>query len=389
MLNKIASNPELSRGRLFNEQSDKHRNCFQRDRDRVIHSAAFRRLAYKTQVFVNHEGDHYRTRLTHSLEVAQIARTISNNLGLCTDLVETLALSHDIGHPPFGHAGEDALNQMMVDYGGFDHNAQTIRILTNLERNYSSFDGLNLTWESLEGIAKHNGPLIGKYGDKNKKIHSIITSYNNKHDLCLDKFPSLEAQIASVSDDIAYNNHDIEDGCRAGLIKIEDFLDIKLIRDVLAEVQKNYGPLPDQKLVFAITRKIINLMVEDVLKATTQKISDLNIKSSEDIRNCDQMIGNFSEEFLIFNQQIKQILQAKVYNHYKINKMTNKAKRIVKELFKIFMNDPRCLPTEWQILIPTKVEEAFKANVICDFIAGMTDRYVIKEYRTFFDISQD
>ena len=388
MLNKLATLAKDSKGRLYADELSTVSNCFQRDRDRIINSGAFRRLAYKTQVFVNHIGDHYRTRLTHSLEVAQIARTIASSMGLCEDLAETLALSHDIGHPPFGHAGEDALDLCMKNYGGFDHNAQTIKIITKLEKRYADYDGLNLTWETLEGIAKHNGPLTGRYSNTGKKPHSIITEYNTLNDLELDKFPSVEAQVASFSDDIAYNNHDLEDGCRAGLISIDELKSIDFLWEMVRYVEKKHGSLPLQRLIFEATRYMKQNMIADLIKTTMNRVRELGISNISDIRNCDQMVVSMSETYRIYNVQIKNLLSKEVYNHYRVNKMTNKARRIIRELFSIFMHDPDCLPTEWRMQFDDN-NEPLKASVICDYIAGMTDRFVIKEYQSFFDLSQN
>lgn len=388
MLSKIAAHSKNSRGRLYEDDLTTVSNCFQRDRDRIINSGAFRRLAYKTQVFVNHVGDHYRTRLTHSLEVSQIARTIAGSMNLCEDLAETLALSHDIGHPPFGHAGEDALNFCMSKFGGFDHNAQTIKIVTELEKRYAGYDGLNLTWETLEGIAKHNGPLIGSKAAKQKALDPIIIKCNKLLELELDKFASLEAQIASLSDDIAYNNHDLEDGCRAKLITVEELESVELISKTIRTVEKKYGKLPSQRLIFEATRYMKQHMIADLIKTTTAKIKELGIETCEEIRNADQPLVCTSEVFTKYNLEIREILTRKVYNHYKVSKMSNKARHIIIELFKIFMNDPACLPTEWKSLIKDQTNEEKKARVICDYISGMTDRFVIKEYQSFFDLSQ-
>ena len=388
MLSKIATHSKNSRGRLFEDDLNTVSNCFQRDRDRIVNSGAFRRLAYKTQVFVNHVGDHYRTRLTHSLEVSQIARTIATSMNICEDLAETLALSHDIGHPPFGHAGEDALNSCMSKFGGFDHNAQTIKIVTKLEQRYAMYDGLNLTWETLEGIAKHNGPLIGPKAAKQKPLDPIIIKCNKDLELELDKYASLEAQIASLSDDIAYNNHDLEDGCRAKLISIDELESVELISKTLKTVEKKYGKLSPQRLIFEATRYMKQYMIADLIKTTNSKIKELGIETCEDIRNAGEPLACSSDVFSKYNTEIREILTKRVYNHYKVSEMSNKARHIVVELFKIFMNDPVCLPIEWKSLISDKNSEQQKARVICDYISGMTDRFVIKEYQSFFDLSQ-
>lgn len=389
MLNKIATQSRNSRGRLYKDDLSTVSNCFQRDRDRIINSGAFRRLAYKTQVFANHIGDHYRTRLTHSLEVSQIARTIASAMSLSEDLSETLALAHDLGHPPFGHAGEYALNICMKDFGGFDHNAQTLKIITELEKRYADYDGLNLTWETLEGIVKHNGPLSGEHAYTKKDIHSIIKKYNKDNDLELNKFSSLESQIASLSDDMAYNNHDLEDGCRAGLIAIEELESIDLLWKTIKTVEKNFGKIPQQRMIFEATRYMKHYMIADLIQNTNAKIKELGIETCQDVRNAGQPIACLSGVFAEYIIHIKSLLTKRVYNHYTVNKMTSKARYIVMELFNTFMNDPSCLPPEWKILIKDTSSDQRKAVVICDYIAGMTDRFVVKEYQSFFDFSQN
>ncbi len=388
MLSKIATNHKHSKGRLFQDDLSLELNCFQIDRDRIINSGSFRRLAYKTQVFANHVGDHYRTRLTHSLEVAQIARTIAKSMNLCEDLAETLALSHDMGHPPFGHAGEEALNLCMAEYGGFDHNAQTIKIVTELEKCYAQYDGLNLSWETLEGIVKHNGPLTGQYTAQKKDLDPVIKKYNSANDLDLDKFASLEAQIASLSDDIAYNNHDLEDGCRAGIIFIDELEPLELMWDIIKAIKKKHGNLSQQRLIFESIRHMKHCMIIDLIDTTNARIKSLGIETHQDVKNANQNIACFSESFEQYNKTIKKLLMTKVYKHYQVNKMTHKAKDIVQKLFTVFMNDASCLPTEWQNLIDQERSNDIKARVICDYIAGMTDRFVIKEYMSFFDLSQ-
>lgn len=386
MLVSYACNPLTSRGRLVKEADDPYRNEFHRDRDRIVSSACFRRLAYKTQVFVNHEGDHYRTRLTHSLEVAQIARVIANKLQICEELAECLALAHDLGHAPFGHAGEDALNKVMGDFGGFNHNAQTIKIITKLEQRYANFDGLNLTWETLEGVVKHNGPLSGKFAI-NKKIPLYIKEFNDVFCLELDKFPSLEAQVAAISDDIAYNNHDIEDAFRAEILELDDIMSIEILAKAVENVEKSHGYLPKQRLIFEATRFVIRQMITDVLDNTKLNIKQQKINTIDDVRNAGMMIVDFSESFAKFNYQIKEMLRSKVYNHFRVNRMTNKAKRVVRELFKLFMDDPTCLPNNWKAMINAKSSEKEIAVIICDFIAGMSDRFAIREHKSFYDLS--
>jgi dGTPase len=382
-----ASNPSMSRGRLFNEIKCDLRSDFQRDRDRILHSAAFRRLEYKTQVFVNHEGDHYRTRLTHSLEVAQIARSVSRILGINEDLAEALALAHDLGHPPFGHAGEDALNEAMREFGGFDHNAHTIKILTNLEHRYADFNGLNMSWETLEGIAKHNGPLIGiNAKNMDNIVPKAILEFNEKFDLALDKFSSLEAQVASLADDIAYNNHDIEDGLRANLFQVEQLFDLPIVGEVFKGVINKYGKLEQQRLIHESIRRLMKKMIEDLVEVTKNNIVKYNIKSSDDIRNLHCLVADFSEEMVIANTKLKEFLFRNVYKHYKINRMTSKAKRVIKELFYLYFNEPECLPTQWRQLADG-AKSNHTAQVVSDFIAGMTDRFAFKEHGSLYDLS--
>lgn len=358
------------------------RNVFQRDRDRIVHSAAFRRLEYKTQVFVNHEGDHYRTRLTHSLEVAQIARAMARCLGLCEDLAEALALVHDVGHPPFGHAGEHALNEAMKPYGGFDANAQTIKILTSLEVRYAGFDGLNLCWETLEGTAKHNGPMLGN-GKTEADLPAILREYNQRHDLRLHEYASAEAQIASLSDDIAYNNHDMDDGLRAGLFMVEDLVDIPVVGSVFKEVATLYKGSSQQRLIHEALRRIIDRMVKDVIHTTQENIARFKVETAEDIRHLNRPLVGFSEELQACNTVLKNFLMDNMYRHYKVCRMTSKAKRVVKDLFALFMAEPECLPLEWR---PQVKDKQVMAETVTDYIAGMTDRFAIQEHQRLFDL---
>ncbi len=373
-----------SRGRYFPEEESITRSKFQRDRDRIIHSAAFRRLEYKTQVFVNHEGDHYRTRLTHSLEVAQIARSISKLLHLNDDLAEALALAHDLGHTPFGHAGEDSLSEAMAEFGGFDHNAQSIKILTQLEQRYAEFDGLNLTWETLEGIAKHNGPLTGLLSN-GKPLARVITDYNAIYDLDLHTYPSAEAQVAALSDDIAYNNHDVEDGVRAGLLSVKELRRLPLVGDIIQEVQGKYAKLPEQRLIHEVNRRLIGLMVQDVVAETLKNIEAFSVKTADDVRQLDRPLVTFSASMQEYNDCLKAFLHANMYRHYKVNRMTSKARRIITGLFSLLHKEPQCMPTEWRKLTLGK-DARETAIVVADFIAGMTDRFAIKEYKSLFDM---
>jgi dGTPase len=377
-----ACRPEESRGRLHAEPESPSRNAFQRDRDRILHSTAFRRLQYKTQVFVYHEGDHYRTRLTHSLEVAQIARTISRALGLNEDLAEALALGHDLGHTPFGHAGEDALGAVMQPFGGFDHNDQTLRILTRLERHYAAFDGLNLAWETLEGTVKHNGPLIGRAGAK--PVPKTIADYVQRHDLELATWPGAEAQVAAMSDDIAYNNHDIDDGLRAGLFAVKDLAEVPLVGPVFAEVAARHPGLDEPRLIHESIRRLIDRMASDLIAETGRRLGAARIKSVADIRALGAPVVGFSETMRANDKALKEFLFERMYRHYRVNRMASKARRIVQELFQLLLNEPECLPTEWRQLAD-RPHTATTARIVADYIAGMTDRYALDEHRRLFD----
>jgi dGTPase len=377
-----ASKPEESRGRLHPEPESTTRSPFQRDRDRIIHSTAFRRLKHKTQVFVYHEGDHYRTRLTHSLEVAQIARTISRALGLNEDLAEALALSHDLGHTPFGHAGEEALDELMRPYGGFDHNDQALRIMTRLERRYAEFDGLNLTWETLEGTVKHNGPLLA--AGASDPLPETIAEYVQRHDLELATYAGPEAQVAALSDDIAYNNHDIDDGLRAGLFTPADFHDVPLVGPVFQEVARRYPGLEEPRLVHEAIRRIIDLMVSDLIAETTLRLEASGVRSAADVRRLGRPVVAFSDVMARNDRALKNFLFERMYRHYKVNRMTSKARRIVQDLFQLFLAEPQCLPTEWRAGTDEPGSRT-TARTVADYIAGMTDRYALDEHARLFD----
>ncbi len=377
-----ACRPEESRGRLHAERESPSRTAFQRDRDRVVHSTAFRRLQYKTQVFVYHEGDHYRTRLTHSLEVAQIARSISRALGLNEDLAEALALAHDLGHPPFGHAGEDALAAAMKPFGGFGHNEQTLRILTQLERRYAGFDGLNLTWETLEGTVKHNGPLIGRGVDKAPV--GTIADYVARHDLELASWPGAEAQVAAMSDDIAYNNHDIDDGLRAGLFAVADLAEVPLVGPVFHEVAELHRGLDEPRLVHESIRRLIDRMVTDLMVESRRRLDAARVKTVADIRALGSSVIGFSDAMRAHDRALKAFLFERMYRHYRVNRMASKARRIVGELFSLLLDEPQCLPTEWQQQVDG-AGTAATARVVADYIAGMTDRYALDEHYRLFD----
>ena len=376
--------PDKSRGRLFKEQNSATRTCFQRDRDRIIHSAAFRRLEYKTQVFVNHEGDFFRTRLTHSLEVSQIARSVCRALGLNEDLGEALALAHDLGHPPFGHAGEDALKELMSPYGGFDHNAQSLRVVTQLEARYANFLGLNLTWETLEGVVKHNGPLLNDSKGESDLPYAVA-EYNAEHDLRLSTYASVEAQVAAIADDVAYNNHDIDDGLRAGLFSIKDLSDLPLVGPVFHEVKKNHPDLDVSRTIHEAIRRMIGEMVTDLLNETNRRLMELKPKSSDDIRMSNRPVAGFSETMRANDAALKKFLFKNMYKHYKLNRMTSKAKRVVTKLFDLLIKEPECLPQELYIQCQNTSTTGL-ARIVTDYIAGMTDRYALDEYQNLFDV---
>jgi dGTPase len=378
-LASYASFPHQTRGRLIAEESSPYRNHYQRDRDRIVHSMAFRRLEYKTQVFVNHEGDHYRTRLTHSLEVAQIARTISRALGLCEELAEAIALAHDLGHPPFGHAGEEALNSVMQPYGGFDHNAHALKIITQLEQRYASFDGLNLSWETIEGIAKHNGPLLPERNGFH--LHADIRLCDAHYHLALDGYASLEAQVAALADDIAYHAHDIEDGLRAGLFSIDEVESLPIIGDIYRHNYMLYPHVDVQRIVYESTRSMINGLVSSLLSHTQSILRYHHIESVEQVRKMGIGLVGFPDEISKNHLVIKAFLMENMYRHYKVNRMSSKAGRVVRDLFIAYMDSPQCLPTMWQ---RKTCELDNPATVIADYIAGMTDRYAWKEHQQFY-----
>jgi len=366
-----AAHPEQSRGRKVSEQESPLRNVFQRDRDRIIHSTAFRRLEYKTQVFVNHEGDLFRTRLTHSIEVAQLTRGIARTLGLHEDLAEAIALAHDLGHTPFGHAGQDALNHCMKDYGGFEHNLQSLRVVDLLENRYASFDGLNLTFEVREGILKHcsrnNAKLLGDVGERFLRGES----------------PSLEAQVTNFADEIAYNNHDVDDGLRSGLITIQQLSNIQLFAENMAEVKKQYGEIEEKRLVHETIRRMINVLVVDLCQHSQQAILQLSPGSVDDVRKAAAYLVGFSRPVVEKNHELKQFLRKHLYQHYRVNRMSAKARRIIEELFQAFMDNPALMPDEHQL-----AARQDQARAVADYIAGMTDRYAIREHKRLFAVEE-
>ncbi len=376
------------RGRLYREDESPGRSPFQRDRDRVIHASAFRRLTYKTQVFIPHEGDHYRTRLTHSLEVAQIARTIARQLGLDEDLAETLALAHDLGHPPFGHAGERALDRAMAGHGGFDHNAQSLAVVTRLEKKYARFDGLNLTWETLEGLVKHNGPLLGTQAAKGSPVDSTILAYDRRHPLALDLFPSAEAQIAALADDIAYHNHDLDDGLRAGLITLEDVAEVNLTERFMAEVAVTHGDLTGPRVIYEVNRRLITAMVADIVAETGRRIATQQPASADDIRSSSEAVAAFSTPLFAELKDLRDFLFARVWRHERVMRVMRSAEAVVSDLMQRYRDDRNALPEHWREqawVLP----EPERQRTILDYVAGMTDRFAIAEHRRLFDATPD
>jgi dGTPase len=365
------------------------RTPFQRDRDRIIHSTAFRRLKHKTQVFIAHEGDHFRTRLTHSIEVAQIARALARALRGDEDLAEAVALVHDFGHTPFGHTGEDALNAKMAAWGGFDHNAQSLRIVTRLERRYAEFDGLNLSWETLEGLVKHNGPLTGANGEGlDGALPATIRAYNELHDLELDRFAGIEAQCAAIADDIAYNTHDIDDGLRAGLLELDMLDDLALPGKILRQVRERYPALDDVRVGHELMRRQITIMVEDVIRAATENLARLRPESAEAVRAAGETIVTFTPAMAVEEKELKAFLYKHLYRHPEVMRVRVNAEKIVCDLFDVYFSDPRAMPEGWREGLD-RAEDRIKARHVADFLAGMTDTYAVKEHRRLFDHTPD
>ena len=377
-----AEDPAKSRGRKVEEPESRTRTPFARDRDRIIHSSAFRRLKEKTQVFVAHEGDHFRTRLTHSLEVAQIARSLATALGLDADLAETIALAHDLGHPPFGHAGEDELQIQMERFGGFDHNVQTFRVVTRLERRYPRFDGLNLTWETLEGVIKHNGPVIDKL---EKPSWAAIAEFDADYGLRLSGWASAEAQVAALADDIAYNNHDVDDGVQAHLFNLDELRHIPLIGPHVISAHADYPTAEPGILRLEAVRRMIGAMVEDVLTETRRRAIEGRVGSAEDVRELGHALVAFSRDMAEDLGALRAFLMDRMYRHWKVNRTRSQARRMLGEMFQLFMAEPDVLPAEWYARTAGR-DEAGKARVVCDYIAGMTDRYAIEEHRKLFHL---
>ncbi|MCI0599170.1 MAG: deoxyguanosinetriphosphate triphosphohydrolase, partial [Beijerinckiaceae bacterium] len=390
-----AAQAAISRGRQFSEPNSLSRTEFQRDRDRIIHCTAFRRLAHKTQVFVPHEGDHFRTRLTHSLEVAQIARSLARALGLDDDLAEALALAHDLGHTPFGHTGEDALNECMAPYGGFDHNAQGLRIVTKLERRYAAFDGLNLTWETLEGIAKHNGPLLQASGKAAPRyatcgIAPAILAYNAINDLELAQFASAEAQAAAIADGIAYNAHDLDDGLRSGLIVFAQIGEVEFLRGIGDEIAAQYSGLDRARAVHELVRRVIGFFIEDVIAESRERIEAAGVASVAEVRNLPRPLIGFSQAAVDADDAIRHFLFDHMYRHPSLTRIRDEAGLIVRNLFAKFSIAPELMPAEWAEGAAGRIaSDAGRAGLVCDYIAGMTDRYAVAEHRRLFGDAPD
>lgn len=375
----LACDPDRSRGRLWPQSQSATRSAFQRDRDRIIHCGAFRRLKEKTQVFIAHEGDQHRTRLTHSLEVAQIARTIARTLQLNEDLAELVGLAHDLGHPPFGHAGERVLAEKMKDFGGFDHNAQALRVVTCLEVRYPEFDGLNLSWESLEGIVKHNGPLLTGSQDT-QSLPWAIRDYEDWENLELATYAGLEAQIAAVSDDIAYNNHDLDDGLRSGILDLESLYDLPLVGEILRRTQARWPDISRTVLIHQMVRDLIGAMVKDVLQETGRRLAADKPQCAADVRAAGRPMVAFSETMTIHLSALRRHLFANMYRHPKVNQMTSEAQHVMRELFDAYLDDPEILPSGVRNGM-LGAGEANTARLVCDYIAGMTDRFAIREHQ--------
>ena len=375
MLASYACHPEDSRGRLYPESVSTFRSCFQRDRDRIIHSSAFRRLKHKTQVFIEHEGDFFRTRLTHSLEVAQVARTVAGVLGLNGELTEAVALAHDLGHTPFGHTGEDAMARLMAPYGGFDHNAQAIRIVTRLERHYAEFDGLNLTWETLEGIAKHNGPVTGA-------LPYALAEYNAVHDLELHTHASAEAQVAALADDIAYNHHDIHDGLRARLFDQEEVAELPILRDCYAEVDRKYPDIDRYRRRHEALRRFFGVMVEDVIAETRRRIAEVGPRTAQEVRDAGVPVVRFTEGVWNDLKVLRKFMFTRMYRAPSVVAVRKEVTKVVDELFPLYMAHPELLPPRWQVDVAAAGDdETALARVICDYVSGMTDRYAIEIHK--------
>jgi dGTPase len=387
-----ACDPDRSRGRQIAEPPSRTRSAFRRDCDRVIHAAAFRRLKHKTQVFVFHEGDHYRTRLTHSLEVAQIARAIARQLGLDEDLTETLALAHDLGHPPFGHAGERALDECLKDFRGFDHNAQTLRVVTLLERRYPDFDGLNLSWETLEGIVKHNGPLTTRDGRPTARYRETgvpqgVADFVRGYDLELSTFASLEAQVASLADDIAYNAHDTDDGLRANLFALSDLTRVPLLAEIIDGIERRYPELDEHRRAAGVVRELISRLINDVIDETERRLKASPPQSVGDVRGHASAYAAFSPAMAAHERSIKDFLWQRMYRHERVMRIMGEAENVVRDLFAFYRASPHELPPDWSAA--DRVDDAAAARRVGDFIAGMTDRFALTEHARIFKSTPD
>jgi dGTPase len=380
MLATFACDPAETRGRLYTEAESAFRSPFQRDRDRIIHSSAFRRLKHKTQVFVEHEGDYYRTRLTHSIEVAQVARTIAGALGFNEYLTEAVALAHDLGHTPFGHTGEDALDALMKPYGGFDHNAQALKIVTALERHYAEWDGLNLTWETLEGIAKHNGPVMQAPGAGGEDLPFALADYNARHDLELHTHASGEAQVAALADDIAYNNHDLHDGLRAGLFSVDEIRALPIVGPAFAAVDAKYPGLEESRRRHEALRRLFGVMVEDVLVSSRGHLQRLNPASAQEIRDAGAPVIRFSDHLWRDLKEIRAFLFARMYRAPAVLEMRQKVTKVIEDLFPLFLADTALLPPEWRKDVAEDEGEVALARIVGDYIAGMTDRFALETH---------
>lgn len=383
MLAPFACHPDASRGRLWPERLSSFRSPYQRDRDRIIHSSAFRRLKHKTQVFVEHEGDYYRTRLTHTIEVAQVARTIAGVLGLNTDLAEAVALAHDLGHTPFGHTGEDAMERLMAPYGGFDHNAQALRIVTRLERHYADFDGLNLSWETLEGIAKHNGPVTGPNADKKHDgpLPYALAEVNAQWDLELDTHASAEAQVAAIADDVAYSHHDLHDGLRSGLFTEDDLMELPVTGPAFEEVDRTYPNLDKMRRRHEALRRVFGRMVEDVIAVAQNRLASAQPKSAHDIRHMGTTVIRFSKPLYQELKAVRSFLFHRMYRAPSVMAVRTDVTRMVDDLFPLFLRQPDLLPPEWQADVRAARDETQLARVVADYVAGMTDRFAIQEHQ--------
>jgi dGTPase len=383
MLQPFACQPDASRGRLWPERLSSFRSPYQRDRDRIIHSSAFRRLKHKTQVFVEHEGDYYRTRLTHTIEVAQVARTIAGVLGLNTDLAEAVALAHDLGHTPFGHTGEDAMERLMAPYGGFDHNAQALRIVTRLERHYADFDGLNLTWETLEGIAKHNGPVTGPNADAKHSgpLPYALAEVNAQWDLELDTHASAEAQVAAIADDVAYSHHDLHDGLRSGLFTEADLMELPVTGPAFEEVDRTYPGLEKMRRRHEALRHVFGRMVEDVIAVAQNRLASAQPKSVDDIRHMGTTIIRFSKPLYQDLKAVRSFLFHRMYRAPSVMEVRAEVTRKLDDLFPLFLKSPQLLPAEWQPEVQSTTDETQLARMVADYVAGMTDRFAIQEHQ--------